>query len=330
MDYLAALTEAQRAAVCHHEGPLLILAGPGSGKTRVVTCRIAHLLHGGVHPYQLLALTFTNKAAEEMRQRVEQLAPGNPVWISTFHRFGSRLLRRHAGLVGLGENFTIFDAADSLKMLQAVLEDSGTSLRRYTAATSSRAISNAKNELQSPDEFQATARSPLASVAAEVYPIYQQRLLASNAVDFDDLLVHTARLLQTNPQLRADLDDRYRFVLVDEYQDTNLAQYTIVQHFSIDFPHLSVTGDPDQSIYGWRGANIRNILEFERHYPNARVVPLGTELSQHRQHPAGRRHPDCQQHPPQTEVTLHRQAGRSSQCSWSNMPPVRQKPPASQ
>ncbi len=274
MDYLCELTESQQAAVTHVDGPMLVLAGPGSGKTRVVTARVAHLLHEGISPHNILALTFTNKAADEMRARLGQLSPGNPVWMSTFHRFCSQLLRRHARLVGLSENFRIYDTQDSQQALKSVIEESDISLRRYTPSQIARTISNAKNELATPEQFQASARHPLEVVAAEVYPGYQQRLMQSNAVDFDDLLMHVALMLRENPELRSELDELYRYILVDEYQDTNLAQYMIVRALSIDHPNLAVTGDPDQSIYAWRGADINNILEFERDYPRVRVVRL--------------------------------------------------------
>ena len=274
MDYLSELTESQQAAVTHVDGPMLVLAGPGSGKTRVVTARVAHLLNEGISPHNILALTFTNKAADEMRSRLGQLSPGNPVWMSTFHRFCSQLLRRHARMVGLSENFRIYDTQDSQQALKSVIEESDIPIRRYTPAQIARTISNAKNELATPEQFQSSARHPLEVVAAEVYPGYQQRLIQSNAVDFDDLLMHVAVMLRENPELRAELDELYRYILVDEYQDTNLAQYTIVRALSIDHPNLAVTGDPDQSIYAWRGADINNILEFERDYPRVRLVRL--------------------------------------------------------
>ncbi len=274
MDYLSELTDVQRSAVTHLRGPMLVLAGPGSGKTRVVTSRIAHLLAQGVSAHNILALTFTNKAAEEMRLRLGNLSPGNPVWMSTFHRFCSQLLRRHASLVGLGENFRIYDSSDSFKTLKSAIEDLDVSTRYHTPNQIARTISNAKNELATHQQFQSIARGPIEEIAAEIYPEYQKRLMASNAVDFDDLLMHIAILLTENSELRTELDEFYQFILVDEYQDTNLAQYTIVRALSINHPNLSVTGDPDQSIYAWRGADIKNILEFERDYPDVKVVRL--------------------------------------------------------
>lgn len=271
---LADLNPAQQQAAQHLDGPLLILAGPGSGKTRVVTHRIAHLLQQGVPASGVLALTFTNKAAEEMKRRVGELAPGQRVWVSTFHRFGARLLREHAELVGLTQNFTIYDTSDSRATLKRVLEADQIPTLHYSADRIASAISAAKNKLIGPEEYQVKSSSPLSSVVAAAYPRYQARLLASSAVDFDDLLLHVARLLHDNPELRAELDSRFRYVLVDEYQDTNRAQYVILRALSHDYPNLAATGDPDQSIYGWRGADLNNILEFEADYPNVKVVRL--------------------------------------------------------
>ncbi|MEX0939008.1 MAG: UvrD-helicase domain-containing protein [Pirellulales bacterium] len=273
-DLLTSLTEAQREAVLHRDGPMLILAGPGSGKTRVVTHRIAHLLHQGVPAYRILALTFTNKAADEMRARVEKLAPGEAVWMSTFHRFAARMLRKYASYIGLDENFTIYDTSDSKHALGRVLESLDSPTLHYTPERIAATISWAKNNLVSPAEFAARPGDALGSIVAGIYPAYQKRLLTSSAVDFDDLLFHFARLLRDNPEIRATLDDRYRYILVDEYQDTNLAQYAIVRALSVDYPNLAVTGDPDQSIYGWRGANLGNILDFENDFPEVRIVRL--------------------------------------------------------
>jgi len=271
---LEELTPAQREAVEHVEGPLLILAGPGSGKTRVVTHRIAHLLQEGASAGEILALTFTNKAAEEMRSRLERLTPNQEVWVGTYHRFAARVLRQYAPLVGLQENYTIYDTNDSGRLLRRVIGRLGVELAHFTPDSIAKAVSWAKNNLITPNEYQARPGHPMGSVVQRVYPAYQADLAKSNAADFDDLLLHVATLLRENPEVRRTLDERYRFVLVDEYQDTNLAQYAIARALSIDFPNLAVTGDPDQSIYGWRGANLRNILEFERDFPDVRVVRL--------------------------------------------------------
>lgn len=273
-DIFESLTPAQLQAVTHVEGPLLILAGPGSGKTRVVTHRIAHLLQQGVSGRNIVALTFTNKAADEMKGRLAKLVALPTVWMGTFHRFCARLLRIHGPHVGLSENFSIYDVEDSRKMLVEALLDEGIELTHASPDAVAHAISWAKNNLMSPDEYVPRRGHPLGGVIERVYPAYQRRMLQANAVDFDDLLLHVAKLLKDNADIRSRLDDRYRYILVDEYQDTNLAQYAIVRALSIDFPNLAVTGDPDQSIYGWRGANLNNILDFERDFPRVKVVRL--------------------------------------------------------
>jgi DNA helicase-2/ATP-dependent DNA helicase PcrA len=268
------LTAAQREAVLHDDGPLLILAGPGSGKTRVVTHRIARMLYDGVPGRQILALTFTNKAAEEMRLRVERLAPASQVWVGTFHRFCAQLLRKYAPFVGLEANYTIYDTSDSFQALRRAMGQ----LQIDTAFTSpesiAREISWAKNNLITPEQYKAGSGKPLGSVVQKIYPAYQAKLASSNAVDFDDLLMHVATMLRHSPEVREGLDERYRYILVDEYQDTNLAQYVIARALSQDYPNLAVTGDPDQSIYGWRGANLNNILNFEKDFPTVRIVRL--------------------------------------------------------
>ncbi len=268
------LTDAQREAVEHVAGPLLILAGPGSGKTRVITHRIAHLMGQGVAGGQILALTFTNKAADEMQRRVGALAPGQPVWVGTFHRFCAQLLRRHAALVGLEASYSIYDAADSRRALKHVLEALNVDSVHFTPERIAHHISWAKNNLVAAEDYEPRMGHALGRIVGRVYPAYQQFLLDANAVDFDDLLLHVAQLLQGNPDLRRRLDAQYQYVMVDEYQDTNRAQYQIVRALSVDHPNLAVTGDPDQSIYAWRGANLSNILDFESDYRQARVVRL--------------------------------------------------------
>jgi DNA helicase II / ATP-dependent DNA helicase PcrA len=274
MDLFASLTAAQREAVAHVDGPLLILAGPGSGKTRVVTHRVANLLQHGIPAHQILALTFTNKAAEEMRQRVLALTGCRGVWMGTFHAFCARLLRSYAPLCGLQENFSIYDADDSLRVLKQAMVQCDLQPSHASPASIANAISWAKNHLIRADEYVPRQNSPTGSVTAKLYPEYQRLLLEANAADFDDLLLHVAVLLRENEELRRELDDRYRYVLVDEYQDTNLVQYALVRALSIDHPNLAVTGDPDQSIYGWRGADVNNILDFERDLGDVRVVRL--------------------------------------------------------
>jgi DNA helicase-2/ATP-dependent DNA helicase PcrA len=273
-ELLADLNAEQQCAVTHGEGPLLVLAGAGSGKTRVITRRIAWLLAQGIPAGQILAITFTNKAAQEMRQRVERLIPGHQVWIGTFHAFGAYLLRQFGDRLGLSRSFTIYDVEDRNAFLKATMEASSWDHGRYRPERIAAAISKAKNQLRSPADYARSATDHFAQVVAEIYPLYERRLRQVQAVDFDDLLYLPALLLREHPDIRRLLDDRYRFILIDEYQDTNLAQYEIVRRLSQDHPNLCVVGDPDQSIYRWRGSDIRNILDFERDFPDARVIHL--------------------------------------------------------
>jgi DNA helicase-2/ATP-dependent DNA helicase PcrA len=253
---------------------LLVLAGAGSGKTRVITRRVAHLVAQGVSPRNILAITFTNKAAGEMQERVAQLVPEGRVWVSTFHKFCARLLRIHGPLVGLHDGYVIYDTSDRLKVIRDCLAKLELDRSQWSPERVENAISRAKNDLLDPVAFSERASDYFQINVAKVYRTYQEQLLHSNAVDFDDLLLHVAMLLRDNPELRSELDERYRFILVDEYQDTNLAQYAILRCLSVNHANLCATGDPDQSIYGWRGANIKNILKFEHDYPGTRVVRL--------------------------------------------------------
>ena len=272
------LTPEQRAAVEHFEGPLLVLAGPGSGKTRVITRRIARLIERGVRPWEILAITFTNKAAREMAERVQALLPGSRIWVSTFHRFCARLLRERGAAVGLKPNFSIFDTGDQQQLIKQVLRDLDLDATHFPPTKLGHRISQAKNELLTPElyvtRYGEGIGTHLEAVVAKVYPAYQKRLLEANAVDFDDLLLHVALMLAENEDLRQNLDQRYRFILVDEYQDTNRAQYQIVAALSQLEPNLCATGDPDQSIYGWRGARIENILRFEQDFPDVSLIRL--------------------------------------------------------
>jgi DNA helicase-2/ATP-dependent DNA helicase PcrA len=272
------LTPSQRMAVEHFEGPMLVIAGPGSGKTRVITRRIARLIERGVHPSEILAITFTNKASRVMSERVQALLPRSFVWVSTFHRFCARMLREHASVVGLSSNYSIFDVSDQLTLMKEVLQDLSFDASHFPPGKLLARISKAKNELISAEQF--TTRhtqsigTHLDAVVSRVYPAYQKRLLDANAVDFDDLLMHVSRMLSENDELRRSLDERFRFILVDEYQDTNRAQYQIVAALSQHEPNLCVTGDPDQSVYGWRGAQVENILRFEQDFPRVKLVRL--------------------------------------------------------
>jgi DNA helicase-2/ATP-dependent DNA helicase PcrA len=274
LDLLADLNEPQKLAVTHGEGPLLVLAGAGSGKTRVITRRVAYLVQQGVPPWQVLAVTFTNKAAGEMRERVEALGTPRGATIGTFHSLCARLLREFAAEAGLQANYTIYDRDDQLRLIKQALEALELAGGRLQPASVHAAISNAKNELKTADDYAEAAGTFFERQVAEAYRAYARGLASNNALDFDDLLLRMAMLLRDRPAIRELLGRRYRHVLIDEYQDTNHAQYLIAHGIALDHENLCATGDPDQSIYAWRGADIRNILEFETDYPRATVVRL--------------------------------------------------------
>ena len=276
-DVLASLNDAQREAVMHFEGPILVLAGAGSGKTRVLTTRIARLIeHHGVDPRHILAVTFTNKAAGEMRERVARLLGAEPegMWAGTFHAIGARLLRREAPLVGRTASFTIYDEDDSLALVRRVMEQARISTKDWAPKALRAEISDAKNALVTPEEYAAHALHPVERAAAVVYPQLERALREANAADFDDLLVLPVRLLEQHHDRLAEYRRRFQFILVDEYQDTNRAQYRLITLLGGEHGNVLVVGDDDQSIYGWRGADIRNILDFEKDFPAARVVRL--------------------------------------------------------
>ncbi len=278
--YLDQLNQEQREAVDHFEGPLLVLAGAGSGKTRVLTTRIAHLIHErGVPPDRILAVTFTNKAAGELRDRIAGLlgAPPKGMWTGTFHALGARMLRRHAPLLGWSNTFTIFDAEQSLRLIKRTAEDVGLDTRRWSPKAIRGHLSSAKNQLIGPQQFveeNAEGLDLFARNVAKVYPAYQNSLRAQNAFDFDDLLVKPVELLESNAELLTMYRSRFHFLLVDEYQDTNRAQFRFVELLASEHRNLMVVGDDDQSIYGWRGADIRNILDFETTFSGAHTVRL--------------------------------------------------------
>ncbi len=278
--YLAQLNESQQEAVEYFEGPLLVLAGAGSGKTRVLTTRIAHLIHErGVPPERILAVTFTNKAAGEMRERITGLLGQEPraMWTGTFHALGARLLRRHAPSLGWTNTFTIFDAEQSLRLIKKTAETVGLDTRRWSPKAIRGHVSGAKNQLVTPQQFVEENEGSFdifARNVARVYPAYQQSLKTQNAFDFDDLLVKPVELFEADPGLLDRYRRRFSFVLVDEYQDTNAAQFRFVELLASEHRNLMVVGDDDQSIYGWRGADIRNILDFETAFPGAHVVRL--------------------------------------------------------
>lgn len=272
------LTDAQHEAVEHFEGPLMVLAGPGSGKTRVITHRISRLLQRGVAPENILALTFTNKAAREMQERVERLLGGLRVRVSTFHRFCSRILRRFPEHVGLKSNFSILDHNDQVSIVRHIMKDEKLDGVFHEPSRVLGRISRARNDMITSEmfrqQFEQRVGNPLDAIVYQVFPLYEARVKQQNAVDFDDLLLHVVNLLEEDELIREQLDQYFRFILVDEYQDTNFAQYRIVQAMSQVYPNLCVTGDPDQSIYGWRGARPGNITAFERDFPGTRIVSL--------------------------------------------------------
>jgi DNA helicase-2/ATP-dependent DNA helicase PcrA len=271
---LADLNEPQRRAVAHRDGPLLVLAGPGSGKTRVITRRAAHLVHTGVPARSILAITFTNKAADEMRHRIEQLGVSRGMWIHTFHALGVRLLREFGTLARVQPGFSIYDENDSARLVKEAMKVCGVNEMLVRPDAIRAAISRAKNKLQTPADYGERADLFDQQIIARAYDAYEQLLEQRNAVDFDDLLMRVAIVLRDHPDIVERLNVRFRYVLIDEYQDTNHAQYLIARHLSQHHQNICATGDPDQSIYGWRGADIGNILEFERDYPSAVVVRL--------------------------------------------------------
>jgi len=277
LDIFEGLNPQQQKAVAHQDGPLLIMAGAGSGKTKVLTCRIANLLAHGVRPWNILAITFTNKAAAEMRDRAERMIgeAARDVLLSTFHSFCARFLRREIEATGIYKrNFVIYDTTDSLTVIKNVLKKLNLDEKKFTPRSMLGAISNAKNMLMGPREMKKKADNFHAEKAAEVYDLYQAELRNNNALDFDDLLGLTVQILRDNEEIREKYQDRYRYILVDEYQDTNGAQYQITKLLAAKHHNLCVVGDADQSIYGWRGADMSNILDFEKDYPEATVVKL--------------------------------------------------------
>ena len=271
---LADLTEAQREAVVHTDGALLILAGPGSGKTRVVTRRAAHLALTVADARQILAITFTNKAAREMGARIDALGVAHGMTVSTFHAFCAALLRRYADRAGIPRNFTIFDRDDRRSLLKAAIEACGFANSGYTPASAEQEISALKSKMISPVRLREQSGDWRAQMLLPIYEQYEASLAQMGGLDFDDLLLRVADLLESDDDLRSRLEERYRYVLVDEYQDTNACQYKIARLLTRQRGNLCATGDPDQSIYGWRGADIGNILSFERDYPQAKVVRL--------------------------------------------------------
>lgn len=277
VDCTYGLNPQQAEAVINTEGPMLIMAGAGSGKTKVLTCRVANLLQKGVRPYRILAITFTNKAAAEMRERVNNMSgpAAKDVWLFTFHAFCARFLRMEIDkLPGYGGNFAIYDTADSQNLIKQILKEMNLDDKRFQPSGILSRISNAKNALQDAAAFARQAGDFYEQKVANIYSRYEQKLQLNNALDFDDLLMLSIKLLQENKEVREKYQDRFDYLLVDEYQDTNHAQYLLTKFLAAKHRNICVVGDADQSIYGWRGADIQNILDFEKDYPDAKVIKL--------------------------------------------------------
>jgi DNA helicase-2/ATP-dependent DNA helicase PcrA len=271
------LNAEQRAAVTHKDGPLLILAGAGSGKTRVLTHRVAYLLREGIPARQILAVTFTNKAAREMRDRLERLVGKEKLaelTVGTFHGFCARLLRHDGPAVGIDRGFTIYDEGDQRALMRQAMDDTGVSQKLFSPGAIGATISGAKNEMKGPADMASSPQNQLERVTATVWPRYEALLRENNALDYDDLLLYAVRLFATSDRALERWQDRYHYLLVDEYQDTNRAQYEILRYLAGLNQNLAVVGDDDQSVFSWRGADVRNILDFERDYPTAKVVKL--------------------------------------------------------
>ncbi|MGM0419719.1 MAG: DNA helicase PcrA [Bacillota bacterium] len=274
-EVLKDLNEPQREAVKHDKGPALVLAGAGSGKTRVLTRRVAYLISKyGVAPENILAMTFTNKAASEMVERVNSLTGTRGSWIGTFHSFGARLLRKEASKMGYSANFSIYDTSDQKRMVKDIMQEMNLDIKKTKPALILNKISEAKNTLTTPENFVVEQFDYLSELTAEIYPVYQQRMKESNALDFDDLILKPCQLFSKYEKVKEYYNDKYRYILVDEYQDVNHAQYRLSQLLTGDYKNIFVVGDPDQSIYGFRGADINNILNFEKDYPEAKVIRL--------------------------------------------------------
>lgn len=277
MDLIANLNPPQAAAVTGEDGPLLVLAGAGSGKTKVLTSRIAYLLNEKqVQPYRILAITFTNKAAKEMRERVQTLvsAAARDLWICTFHAACLRILRRQEEFFGRNKDFVIYDAGDQLTVIKDCIKELNLDEKKYQPRHVAWSVSQAKNQLCDAVDFERQAADSISKKVAEIYHLYSEKLRNNNAVDFDDLIFYTVKLLKDYEQVLVYYQERFRYILIDEYQDTNHAQYVLVNLLAGKYRNLFVVGDPDQGIYGWRGADINNIMSFEKDYPEARLITL--------------------------------------------------------
>lgn len=275
-EMLNTLNDMQKKAVLKTDGPLLLLAGAGSGKTRVLTHRIAYLIENGISPYNIMAITFTNKAAREMKERVEKLAlNGDKVWVSTFHSTCVRILRYHIDRIGYKKQFTIYDADDSEKLIKEILKLLNIDDKKFSVKMIISKIGEQKDNLITADEYiQISDSNFMESKIAQIYKVYQKRLSENNALDFDDLIFKTVELFKKCPDVLEKYQERFKYIMIDEYQDTNTSQYNLIKLLSSKYKNLCVVGDDDQSIYGWRGANIRNILDFENDFTNAQVIKL--------------------------------------------------------
>ncbi|HEX9916390.1 MAG TPA: UvrD-helicase domain-containing protein [candidate division Zixibacteria bacterium] len=274
---LEELNPPQKEAVLHTEGPLLVLAGAGSGKTRVLTYRIAYLVgEKKVNPYNILAITFTNKAAREMKSRVDMLLGRGSdfLWVSTFHSLCSRILRKECQVLEYKKHFSIYDEADQISLIKKCEEELGIPIKEFSPAAVLNRISQAKNNLIGWQDFASIAQNHFEQKVSKIYPLYQKKLKENDAFDFDDLIMKTVEIFENHPQVLENYQDRFKYILVDEYQDTNHAQYALIKHLSSKYKNLCVVGDDDQSIYAWRGADLNNILDFEKDFPDTKVVRL--------------------------------------------------------
>ena len=274
MDLLKGLNEKQKEAVQHVDGPCLVIAGAGSGKTKVLTTRIANLINSGISSYNILAITFTNKAAKEMRERLEKIVPDNYAFVGTFHALGVRIIRENAALLGLDKNFSIIDSDDVVSIIKKIMKEHGLDPKLTSPAYIRNRISNIKNEMLSSADITKFYNTPQDKVAERVYYEYIDILKKNNTVDFDDLLRLPVQLFMEHKDVLEAYQDRYKYILIDEYQDTNEVQYKLSKLLAKKYKNIFIVGDPDQSIYMFRGANFRNILNFEKDYANAKVIPL--------------------------------------------------------
>ncbi|HAB66055.1 MAG TPA: ATP-dependent DNA helicase PcrA [Firmicutes bacterium] len=274
MNYLNGLNDKQKEAVLHRDGPCLVLAGAGSGKTRVLTTRIATLIESGIPSYQILAITFTNKAAKEMRDRLENIVPNNNAFVGTFHSLGVRIIRENAPTLGLDRSFSIIDSDDVISIIKKIMKDNGYDPKLTTPAYVRNKISTIKNEMMTNDEISKYFNTPQDKIAEKVYHEYIDVLHKNNSVDFDDLLLLPVKLFMENKSILEAYQDKFKYILIDEYQDTNEVQYKLSKLLASKYKNIFIVGDPDQSIYMFRGANFRNILNFEKDYKNATVIPL--------------------------------------------------------